>query len=447
MLLDDRADYPMTFPIESTFRGRFRPADLRQALTETLRRHPLVNARVEAKRGAEPVWVPLEDATPQIDWAEAGVALRADAEVIDLSREPGLKVWVRESGETSTLGLIFHHCACDGIGGLQFLGDLLAHYAQHVSGAGAAKLLDLDPKLLLSRDRFKAKPASNSNPVRLAWDVVREVARVLAKSPLVLAPAKGRGHIDGNPASLRRYTLERHQFRRLRQSANSADATLNDLLLRDLFVVLAAHSRESGASGKDCLRILMPTSLRQSGDEKMSAANLLGYAFLTRSLDQCESPDALLDSIRKETAEIRRLNLGVFFLESARWIVRSRWLARRVLDGKRTFSTAVLTNLGDPARRFTARFPREQRKLVCGNVQLLQTTGVPPLRSTTRLAVSANSYGGELTIGLRCDPHTFALDDAQSLLERFGRQLLRSAETDSAEPAEYASPSNDAVGG
>jgi hypothetical protein len=138
-----------------------------------------------------------------------------------------------------------------------------------------------------------------------------------------------------------------------------------------------------------------------------------------------------LDSIRQETAEIRRLNLGVFFLETARWIVRHRWLARAMLRGKRPFATAVLTNVGDAARRFTARFPREQGKLTCGNVRLLQLSGVPPLRRMTRLVVSAVSYGGELNICLRCDPHTFAESEAKSLLDQYLRQLLQAAESGS----------------
>jgi hypothetical protein len=197
--------------------------------------------------------------------------------------------------------------------------------------------------------------------------------------------------------------------------------------MRDLFVTLrrwnAEHEREPG---RRRLRILMPQNLRERADRAMPATNLLGFAFVTRRADQCLAPRELLTSIHEETEAVRRGQLSRYFIGGLA-AVQSASMLRRVLDSSLCFSTAILTNLGDPTRRFVARFPRGDGGLVVGNLLFDRIEGVPPLRPRTRAAFSLFNSARTLSISLKCDPHLFSPADTQELMNQFLAQLAESA--------------------
>ena len=98
-----------------------------------------------------------------------------------------------------------------------------------------------------------------------------------------------------------------------------------------------------------------------------------------------------------------------------------------VLSRNVCLATVVLSNAGDPSRRFTAKFPRQSGRIVCGNLVLEAITGVPPLRVKTRAAFSISQYDRRLAVSLRCDPHYFRLEDTATLLDIYVRRLCQSA--------------------
>jgi hypothetical protein len=89
----------------------------------------------------------------------------------------------------------------------------------------------------------------------------------------------------------------------------------------------------------------------------------------------------------------------------------------------RTLATVVFSNLGDPTRRFTARFPRKEGRLVCGNLTLEAVAGIPPMRPRTRATFLVLSYNLNLTVNLRCDPQYFTAGDTQHLLSLYTERL------------------------
>jgi hypothetical protein len=158
----------------------------------------------------------------------------------------------------------------------------------------------------------------------------------------------------------------------------------------------------------------------------MPAANIMGFSFLSRTAEQCDDPDSLLAGIRDETEQIRRYRLSLFFLGMLGAVNAVPGALRRFVRGQRCFATAVLTNLGDPTRRFVARFPRRNGYLVAGNLLLESISGVPPLRPMTRTAIAIITYAGQLTISLCCDPHHFSPADTQEFLNQYRAQLDQS---------------------
>ena len=99
---DDRPDYPTTFPVELTFSGVLEHEAFCRALATVVARHPLLAARVQQDGRAGPQWVAGDGQPPALDWADGDVPIGApQGEYIDLSRGPGLRVWVRQAEPTS----------------------------------------------------------------------------------------------------------------------------------------------------------------------------------------------------------------------------------------------------------------------------------------------------------------------------------------------------------
>ena len=94
-----------------------------------------------------------------------------------------------------------------------------------------------------------------------------------------------------------------------------------------------------------------------------------------------------------------------------------------VLSRQLCFSTAVLSNVGDPTRRFQSRFPRDAGRLVAGNLCLTRMQGVTPLRPGTRASFFVNSYANELTISARFDPLLFHPAETGMFLDQMTKVL------------------------
>jgi hypothetical protein len=173
---------------------------------------------------------------------------------------------------------------------------------------------------------------------------------------------------------------------------------------------------------------MMPTELRGTEDYAMPAANMVAYTFLACSGSDIDRPEKLLRTIRDRTALVKHERSGARFMDMIFGASQFHWLLPFILRRKMCMASAILSNVADPSRRFTARLPRQAGRIVAGNLVLEEITGVPPLRPGTRATFSVSQYDRRLTISLRCDPHLFRMEDAASLLSLYVEQLGRSAE-------------------
>lgn len=185
MLEDDRPDYPMTFSLRLRLSGRIRREVFEAALDEARGRHPLLCARIEHRPRRGPCWELADEVSPFLDWDDAGVPLRHPAgEAMDLTSEAGLRLWVRQDTGTASVILQFHHACCDGLGGLQFAGDLLAAYGiRTVCRAVQPVLLPLDAGRLWTRGDFSQDAPSWMSRVRRLGTSLREAYYWCARHP------------------------------------------------------------------------------------------------------------------------------------------------------------------------------------------------------------------------------------------------------------------------
>ena len=425
---DSRPDYPMAFIVQLIFSGKVDRTSFETALHEALERHPfLVSFCQLAKRGL-PCWVIAEGMIPVVHWGREGEPLELPrGESFDLATEVGLRIWIREGTSDTVMTFQFHHSCCDGIGGYRFIGDLLALYGrQTTSESSQYEVALLDPELLRNRKMRMTELAFRGQAWQLSKRCWAECFKIFRRkisplAPPALAPIeKDRPAYPGIIVS----SFDRETHGRLVNAATQLDIGINDLLIAALFKTMRDwNAQNHSPSSTRWLRIMMPTDMREAEDYGMPAANVVSYTFLTRSVQETQVTPALEASICRETALIKNERRGLVFGDLLGGAMRHRWMLPWMVSGKRCLATAVLSNAGDPSKRFTAKLPRDKGRIVAGGLILEDIIGVPPLRINTHVTISILTYQRKLTICLRCCPRQFSLHDARRLSDMYYRTI------------------------
>jgi hypothetical protein len=428
---DDRPEYPTCYPVEMTFSGPLDRKHFLAAWSAATARHPMLGARIDTS-GKRPMWVAGDGDPPPVDWADGPTpVLPAAGRQIDLRTECGVKAWVRIGPSTTRLRLQFHHACCDGQAAVQFVEELLVRYHCEVVGDAAdAELPTLDPDLL--KTRGMPPQVSVNPPLRLklyyTWLIARDWAKLLIRNPLPLAAPAGPDVLPDTETTDTDFvtrTLDIDVVRRLRRIASERGVTVNDLLLRDAFGVISRWNERCGDARDGWLRINMPVSFRSRADRRLPAANRLSFAFLTRRSRDCRNDQRLLDSIVRETRDIKRNHAHLTFLGGLDFAQSVPGMLPWFLNRQRCFATMVVSNVGRVFAR--TRLPRCQGKLVCGNVQLDDFNGVPPIRPFTRASLVILDYARHTNVSLQCDPRHFSAAQATELLDNYIACLQQTA--------------------
>jgi hypothetical protein len=380
---------------------------------------------------------------PQVSWTgEAEPWPYAASQRIDLTNEPGLRIFVQQMESRSRLLFDFHHACSDGVGGLGFVEDVFSLYARLVGkGGGSPKELPVvDVKQLHQRSRFEIASCGMFRNLMLRISELYESARFLAGRPAPLAvPDQPSLRLIPRPHPQRMWIqrLDSTSLGSLRSRAAAKGSTLNDLLVRALFQSVSVwNCSHVGHDRNDVVRVLIPTNIRGREDLEMPAANRTSYAFLQRRSADMHDHNRLLASITEEMSELRRRQFPIRTMTVLSWIHAIPMAWKSFLPRHRCMATAAISNVGDPTRRFRARFPRDRQRIVVGDVRLESFSAISPNRPLTRAVFLVNSYAGELTIALRLDPTCFLSCHAASFLQMFvehlsaadaGHQFLRRA--------------------
>ena len=427
MLADDGPEHPMTFFIQMKFQGRFDRALLKAALKKALALHPLLNSWIHgsAKDSTSRItWIEASSPTPTIDWNDANVPIRfAIGRWLDLRSETGIRLWLRESEKATTLMLQIHHCCCDGVGALSFIHTLLMAYHLPQTSASTSSLEEMtDPRLLQDRDQ---PCASWRQILRTAWHAIFRVSQYAKTQPDPLATPRALpvDNPDEDPfPRFQTLTFGKAETEQLRVTAKQEGASLNDLLLRDLFLILDQWNRRHSTDHRSrTIRVCVPINLRQSADRRMSAANMVSLSFLDRDANQLADPMGLLDNLHAQTKQTKRSRKFLVFIPAIKLLgmLPGRLYAR--MQRTHCLASAVLSNLGV----LWAGSPLLglDRKLVTGGLSLESIEPIIPLHPLTHAAFVAANYGGKLSLTISHDPRWLDATDARELLQSFVRQL------------------------
>ena len=419
-LSDDSPEYPMVFYLDLDFSGKLDQEKMETALKQALYRHPLLFCVMQPAKQDRLCWVLAPDQLPTIDWADESVPLHfKGGDFIDIQKNVGLRAWVRESADDAQMTLQFHHSACDGTGAYRFVGDLLGCYMKQLpSCSDKVEMGDFDASLLKVRST-KIRSIGMSDSTFKKWKMAWRETYQLFGSRIAKLKAPAAKPTDFVLPGMVKREFPPEALTALRAAATSDGGTLNDLLVCKL--LRAAHVW-NGSRNSENIRILVPADMRDGQDFEIPACNMTACTFVTHKGREIADEAKLLDLVRKDMAVIKSGAPQKAFVNTVTsamggWVMP--WLMRR----DKCLATCVLSNAGDPARRFTCRLPKKRGKVSCDEFTLESITGVPPLRRNTRSTLSVSIYGRSLTFSLRCDPHLFSLDESNKLLDVFSEQL------------------------
>lgn len=340
-------------------------------------------------------------------------------DAIDLRTGPGFRTWVRASDSHAKVVFQVHHACCDGLAALECAKEILARYRLLAGEAEAERLLrPIDSQLLANREALASdQPRTHSlwSGIRDAWYTLKVWRSILWPSPEVLQPPSGEKTAEAARELLAFQIAElaADETAALHKLAAERGVTVNDLLLRDLLMVLRRWNDHQAGPRKGRLRVTVPVNVRTRADASMPAANRIGYGFVTARLDERDEPAAVLDKVREETRRIKERYLGLYFLGGLAFARKFPRMFARVMRSERSFATAVLSNVG----RFSAeKGLAPGAKWRCGNLTLEWIGGAPPLRKLTRAAVIVIEYAGHVSLCLRTDPHLFSEAATRELL-------------------------------
>lgn len=434
MLADDHPDYPATGFMQLVFQGRFEPNALQSAFEIALARHPLLAAFIRTGAKGKPEWIAGETAQAKVHWIPPGQPLALDVPwFLDLRREIGMRVFMREVGDRTEMFTQNHHACCDGLGVLNFLSDFLgAYHRLRTPDAEPVPQVALDPHRLRDRGRFGMTWASWL--ARLPKDLLASLASIefLSHHPVPVASPRINGErCQASGGSLvpavAGLTLSEEETLQIRKAARELGCTMNDLLLAAVFLTVGRWNRALvPGNEKRVLRVMIPTSLRSPEDVATPAANIVSMVYLDRRLHRYRTPRQLIHSVRREMNVCKKWRLGLTLIQFIRLFRHLPGGLAPMLPEDRCLSTSVLSNVGDLTRCLA--LPVRDGRIVVGDTVLERYDVLPPVRPLTAASFGANSYNGRMCLAIHCDPYTFTPADAQNLLECYGRQVVAIAQ-------------------
>jgi NRPS condensation-like uncharacterized protein len=423
--IEDRPNYPSVFLIRLECHGPINRAAFERAFEMAHARHPFLSARIEAKGNSWPRWIAGQAAG--IRWTDSPAA--SDTEFMVSSPER-LQAHVNRDGDNVQLTFVFDHVAVDGMGGFQFVTDLMVAYAHECAGVAGTP-----PWRALNRELLRDRAAHGLFHRRIRFVDLLRIGQVgvplmlrrAAAFPPLQQLANGETHRRSGGDFLV-HTMTERETAELVRVARQRSVRLHNLLLRDYFLMLADWNRGT-CERKRPIRVLVPTNLRRKVDYRMSAANAFGYVFVTRRPGECHERAPLLESLSEEMSKIRRHKWGLYYEANLRLFCIWPRLLRWSLNRKWPFATAVFTNLNAGFDHIP--LPWQDGRRVAGDLVVENGYGAGPINAETRLSLAIHSYAGRMSLCVRADKQRFGADEQRAILDAYLDQLRKTVQSQS----------------
>jgi len=432
----------MTFVRQLIFKGEIDRSAFKKAVQIVIERHPLFGALIDSVKARRPNWVEGKGVPLSIDWGTEEQPIDfPDGEFIDLAKESGLRVWVRQGSKKAVVTLQIHHACTDGVGSMQAIGDLLKAYAGYQDRNGSVPLAPLRPELMKHRLRASLGTEGPNRKKSKFLKTLNYYCKIFGRGPgeLTLPHSRvGKKVFENRYPRLAFYTFSQDESQALKRTSKINRVSMNDLFLRDLFLAIRQWNRQTVLNNSGCrLSVLMPINLRNKALMSLPATNLISYGFVTVREEECLPTKKFLEKVHKEADFLKNTKGGREFINKLAFVLSIPGLYRFTKYLNSFKVTAVLSNLGDITSLINQGLPLKDGYIEAGNLILEKVLGCPPLRKGTHAAIHIMTYAGRVTIDATCAPKLFSIEDTERFLSMFISKLK-----DSVEGAGKANPSS-----
>jgi len=352
---------------------------------------------------------------------------------INLHNEPGFRVYTAESEtaeaeEQIRVLLQFHHSVSDGVGEMEFIGDVLTDYSVRITGQTPPdNPRRLDPALLTIRGKSGLTLKSYvKNIVHTNFTT----NQLVFGNPSPLAPCTKPWQTLEHYYVFCHHELTQEETAQYFASAKSNGVSVNDLLLRDLFAAIGSwRQRWVDGQTNPVFRVAVPMNLRTEKYRNIPASNNVTMLFLDRRWTQCQgNSEELLRGIHHEMEWIKRTEQKHYLSLSLR--VRDLlWGGIAAsLRSPKCRSTIAFSNLGRVLESLSLP-RREDGRLKVGESVLESVDATPPIRPGTLISFSILTYAGRLRFILRYDALNMTSEHANDFLQRFVKAIQSSRQS------------------
>ncbi|MDR3232816.1 MAG: WS/DGAT domain-containing protein [Planctomycetaceae bacterium] len=418
MFFDDKPEYPMDSFRLLRFSGTLDVNVFTESVEAAVAVHPLLRSIIKKTSRRNYVWYETQQS----------VSIRNVDELIPerlrITAAPGFRVYIKREQANVSILFQFHHSVSDGLGEMEFLGDVLTDYALRITGKTPPPP-QRDASLLPLRGR---------SGLTLKSYVKNFFNTMFTTNQLVFGKADPLKAVAKNPAAVRDYfafvtaELSPQQTKQCFGEAKKRGVTVNDYHLAALFSAMYDWRKslpEMDFYNENPLyRVSVPVNLRTEQHKNIPASNTVTMLFLDRRLRQCADKEQLLKSIKREMDWAKRAEQKHYLLMALRIRDYLPGGIALMLKPRICRSTAVLSNLG----RVFANVPLPQQddgKLVVGKAVLEEVAASPPIRFGTLISFSMLTYADRLCYILRYDSQNMTKAQAEDFLQRFSVLLKK----------------------
>lgn len=436
-LYDDTPENPNVIGCDLTVRGPLHLENATAALREAAQRHPMVAARLDDRywqldpaeaRALEWVVVTKAQAEAQAEALGSG-SPENDLRVIDLAHQLTTRFILRRGQDVTHLSFRMHHAAADGGGGLQFVADWLLTYHRLSSGSELPRSRETNPQLLAKRNHLKLLTREFLGKLWVQPIAILGASKfLLRKVQAVVPPRVSPQATEVQDFQVISSSLSTQQVEDLRRLAAEGKATINELILRGVFLGIHQFRKSQGLyQPREWLRLVVPISIRDFSDRRLPAVNRASIVQLDRTDRDFADPQGMTWGLNYELGNIKKWNLEKTFLLLMRCFALVPGWVKRIASKDVCRATSVVTNLGSPFERL--KLERQDGKLKAGDLLVENVGLMVPLRKNTPLGFATLRYAGEQKICMHYDPQQMTAEQAREVHQIVMGQLIEPPET------------------
>ncbi|MDO4630333.1 MAG: hypothetical protein Q4C70_14235 [Planctomycetia bacterium] len=467
MLLDGTPAYPMECYCRLRFSGGFHHETFERVLAEILTRNPFLYAHARETKPSRYVWeIPefgpnhyekVSHTNPnfsrvmgvRVYWLTG--TCRGDypdevREPLDIFHEGMVRYYLVE--EKSADGTVLrtdwtikcHHCASDGKGMFQFIGEFLTEYArqQGVTLPTGPALPPTQPEMLAKRHHYGR---TRWERAKILLTCIRHLPRSLKLigrgiQPIVDEPENDRQVTEkmdrpamGFPKILFRL-LDAQKTTDLLARCRKKHATFNDIMLQSVWDGTKSwrqkHPDHAYSGQNPWIRIAVPANLRHPRQTNLPICNVVSMLFCDRKETDIDTSARFLSGIIQEMAHVKKYSLGFLLIQSlkdARFVCGN---LRKSVKMCSCWTTMVLTNIGPVLTPKILAFPRtETQKIQIGTLILDEIDSCSPIRPQTNVSICCITYANTMNLSLVYDNRLMSEEEADS----YFTEVMNSMET------------------